>query len=164
MTPEPVRVTLRPIDLELCEQHASAWLDLNPEWGGYIDAGSDRRAACLRAIKSELAIHRALGLPWQCSLRVQRTDEPDVAGRWQVRARAPKYGDRDLLPVRPHDNPRFDYVLVIVGNTESIIKGYLNGHDAKQPEYWHEHPKPSLFWVPQDDLKPFPVSPWAVLS
>ena len=104
--------------------------------------------------RGELAVAVAFGIVWQASLQVEKHGG-DV-GPYQVRT-----GQRssDSLILRPGDDRREVYVLVVPGRADALLLvGWIRGADGCRPE-WIREPggRPPAWFVPQRALLPFPL-------
>lgn len=98
----------------------------------------------------EMAVAKYLNCYWDSS--VDTWKEPDLAGLIQVRTRTQHHWD---LIVRHKDADHEVYVLATGRAPSYILRGWIRGADAKQPQYLKNHGSyHPAFFVPQKDLQP----------
>ena len=97
----------------------------------------------------ECAVAKALNIYW-AGMGIKNGGD---VGELQVKTTRLKNG---RLIVKKENESNARYILVVGEMGEYELKGWLWGHEAKQPEYWVEksakiwHP---AYFVPQDKLK-----------
>ncbi len=98
----------------------------------------------------ELAVAKCMGRFW--SGTVNSFKEADITGGLQVRTRSkPEYE----LIVRENDNPEHVYVLVTGIAPRLNVVGWIQGGDARRPDWWKEYGGRAGAWfVPQAELQP----------
>lgn len=97
----------------------------------------------------ELVVAKVLGIYWDGSVNTfSRDDLPGL----QVRTRSETYYD---LIVRPSDPDDATWVLVTGKCPSYVVRGWIKGSDAKQPQWMKDHgSRPDAFFVPQEALRP----------
>ena len=97
----------------------------------------------------ELAAARALGRFWSPSVCTFKA--ADIGQVIQVRTRLEHHYD---LLVRQGDADDQPFVLVTGTAPSYVVRGWIMGRDAKQPEWQREHGgRPTAFFVPQSELR-----------
>lgn len=97
----------------------------------------------------ELAVAKALNLYWNGSIDTFK--ENDLPGL-QIRTRSKH--DYDLI-VRPDDSNESKWVLVTGRCPEYDVRGWIQGIDAKKPEWQQTYGnRPAAFFVPAAALNP----------
>lgn len=151
-----VKVTLTAFETELAvnvgvRRQLAALRDGRPDKHGYA---GDGWSIHIHGAGGEMAFAKAAGLYWNGS--VDTFSDPDV-GTFQVRTRS-GIGERNSLIVRPGDEDSSAFVLVIGQIPEYTIVGWLYGHSAKDAKWIQTYGnRPGAYFVPQDELNPFPL-------
>lgn len=97
----------------------------------------------------ELAVAKFLGIYWNGSIDTWKDN--DLPGL-QVRTRSlDTYG----LIVRPNDSDDATWVLITGRCPTYRVRGWINGRDAKRPEWLANHAgRPPAYFVPAEQLNP----------
>lgn len=112
----------------------------------HYDNDYDFWGSAIQGIAAEIAVAKALGMPYRPNLNGFKA--PDV-GELHVRQTPHPKG---CLIIRPGD-PDGVYVLAIGQCPVFRIVGWIHSYDAKQPRYWRAG-GPGAWFVPQSTLKP----------
>jgi hypothetical protein len=147
----PVTLTLLEFDLA---QHVSAQRNRDGIRARADSAkfgnAADTLAVHLRGALGEIAAAKALGRYWTGAGTDFHRDQ-DV-GQFQVRVT-----DRDsgCLIVRPNEGHDNDPWILVTGSFPNyIVRGWLYGHEARQPEFLQApNGRPPAYFVPQDRLR-----------
>jgi hypothetical protein len=109
----------------------------------------DRWADSIHGMMGEIALARALGLPWTPGgIEVTRGD---VANKLEVRATERLSGH---LLIYPNEADASIFVLMIGHYPQFRIAGSITAADAKQDQWWRSETDPPCWWVPQKALSP----------
>lgn len=112
-------------------------------------------AADLMGAEGELAVSKALGIPWDGKwLPVSiwdswKIDGHDVGG---LEVRTTNYQTGRLI-LQKRDKDYSPYLLVISSRPSFRLAGWVLGHEGKQDRYWATHVPRPCFMVPQNELK-----------
>lgn len=98
----------------------------------------------------EYALCKTLKIFWSGITNIKASD----AQNWQVRT-TPRHDGR--LIIRPNDSDDLPFVLVTGSMGRYVIRGWINGDDAKQTQWWTDagNGRPGAWFVPQDALTQF---------
>lgn len=119
------------------------------KWGNHGKYGAQNHFAWQRHIEgalTECAMAKYLNVYWNKA----RWDQPDVG---EIDVRASSKPDGELI-IRPNDNPKKKYYLLIGINGKYEIKGWLYGEQAMQTQFWtaKDTGRPPAWFVPQEYL------------
>ena len=105
----------------------------------------------MQSAGAERAVAKRLNLDWHASINTFHQGIPDVGGAIEVRYRRKKWD----LPVRVKDHDDRFYVLVRGELPKYEIVGWIQGKQAKQPQFWKNPGNHEAAWfVPEDQLRP----------
>jgi hypothetical protein len=101
---------------------------------------------------AELAAANALGLFWPARVNTFKS-LPDI-DPW-IEVRSGRTGGKKLI-VRPGDNSKSAFVLVVGAAPKYDVLGWMWGSDAKKKKYLDDcnNGRPAAYFVPMEDLCP----------
>lgn len=152
-----IPVELTPGDVEQIRRtaqlrQAAAEQQGRPDRHGYT--GDTPEALHVLGCVGELALARALGVPWEQAVNTYHS-RPDVAG-YEVRCRSRHTYD---LIHRADDDPTRSYALVTWERADpwrALVHGWLPGAECRRPEWEQTHGQRERAWfIPRDQLRPF---------
>jgi hypothetical protein len=113
----------------------------------HFDSDYDFWGSAIQGIAAEIAVAKALGIPYRPKLDGFKA--PDVE---HLHVRQTAHRDGSLI-IRPGD-PDGVYLLAVGQCPVFRIVGWIHSYDAKQPQYWRApNGGPGAWFVPQRALR-----------
>lgn len=112
----------------------------HPRDGGWLDPDEHGWQVGIEGVLPEFAVAKCLGLYWPGATNASHGGD---VGRFEVRWTSRDDGSLIVKPKDPDDRP---YILVVGGPKRFELVGWLDGKEAKQPQYWRDDvPIPAWF-------------------